>query len=238
VLSRDEKVQERQQKSEEKAQVKAQVKQQIKIQTNQLKEELKETVREPKMGGLLGIGPIWGDSSLHNTFDLAMNNLNGSSYNKGAFSFMFGLAFTYPFTPNVAISVEGNALIAGNKTGASKADSVDGLPKNSSDYVTLWNINTPLLLRFSTPVYGAFAAFFLEAGAQANMTFASNRDKESSSIFDYGYVAGIGVDMYEDSGTANGGPLIRYSYNVQGYSTLLVMLRLFIPKRVFQGSKR
>jgi hypothetical protein len=180
------------------------------------KEEWRRLTR-PRIGLSGGFGLAWSGSSLNETFDLEMNNLNESAY-KGnvGLSFGGGLAFKLPFTPNVAIVGETNYLYIGTSSLASKADSAKGLPEESSDYVLCHGFNSPITLQI------AFAnrEVYLEVGGQANILSASNRDQQNSSISNYGFVAGIGAGL-----TNSIGLLLRFGLNSNGYYTVMFVIR-------------
>jgi hypothetical protein len=171
---------------------------------------------------LFGMGGMWGDSYLNETFELQNNNLNGSTHNeKGGIIFGLGPAFILPFSLNAALIGEANFWWGGNEFLVD--DSTAGLPKGSSDYVSFRGANIPLLLQLSTSGEEN-VALYVEGGAQANFIYAYNRDKQNSSLFDYGFIVGAGIGIRNENGAENVGLVLRFSF---GYNTCMLMLRLF-----------
>jgi hypothetical protein len=187
--------------------------------------ERAKEARRPKMGISGGIGIVWGGTSLNEIFDLEMDNRNESTF-KGDFgdTFSGGLVFILPFTPKIALVGETNYFFGTTSIEARDADNTNSLPKGSSDYIRYHDFNFPVMLQIAS----ANREAYLEIGAQANILSASNRDKQKSSISDYGFVAGLGFRP----------PMpievnIRLGLNGSGYYTAMFAVRTVFGRLMY-----
>jgi hypothetical protein len=115
-----------------------------------------------------------------------------------------------------------------------RADSAAGLPIGSSDYISYYGFNIPLLLQISTSgkSNALFASnYFIESGIQVNILSAQNRDEQSSSISDFGFVVGVGWSAFSLISADFSGQwdvFIRFGFNSSGLITPMLMVRLLM----------